>query len=108
MTGSRSRGKRDVHTSHLIERLTGAESAIVVNNCASGVLLVLSRGKGGEAIVSRGELIENWRWLSHPGIMAESGAILRKSAPESHETRRYEKNHQRTTAFFELHPSNFT
>ena len=49
------RGKRDVHTAELLTRLTGAEAAIVVNNCAAAVLVTLAAlGRGGEAIVSRG------------------------------------------------------
>ena len=54
-----ARGKRDVHTARLIERLTSAEASIVVNNCAAAVLVTLAAlARGGEVIVSRGELIE--------------------------------------------------
>src|SRR5438552_4843445 len=54
-----ARGKRDVHTAELLTRLTGAEAAIVVNNCAAAVLVTLATlARGGEVIVSRGELIE--------------------------------------------------
>src|SRR5690242_14663502 len=54
-----ARGKRDVHTAELLTRLTGAEAAIVVNNCAAAVLVTLAAfARGGEVIVSRGELIE--------------------------------------------------
>src|SRR6266481_2727898 len=46
-----ARGKRDVHIAQSLERLTGAEAAIVVNNCAAAVLLVLAAlAKGGEVI----------------------------------------------------------
>ena len=56
---SGARGKRDDHTRELLARLTGAEDAIVVNNCAAAVLLVLAAlARAGEVIVSRGELIE--------------------------------------------------
>ena len=52
-----ARGKRDVHTAELLTRLTGAEDAIVVNNCAAAILVVLTAlAKDGEVIVSRGEL----------------------------------------------------
>src|SRR4029077_15955315 len=74
-----ARGKRDVHVAQLLERLTGAEAAVVVNNCAAGVLLVLAAlAKGGEVGVSRGELIEIGDGFRIPEIMAQSGAILRE------------------------------
>jgi len=105
-----ARGKRDVHTSQLIERLTGAESAIVVNNCAAAVLLVLSAlAKGGEAIVSRGELIEIGDGFRIPEIMAESGAILREVGTTNRtKLEDYEKAiNERTRVLLSVHPSNF-
>jgi len=74
-----ARGKRDVHTGELLTRLTGAEAAIVVNNCAAAVLVTLAAlARGGEVIVSRGELIEIGDGFRIPEIMEQSGAILRE------------------------------
>ena len=74
---SGERGKRDVHTSRLLAELVGAESAIVVNNNAAAVFLVLnSLAKGAGVIVSRGELIEIGDGFRIPDIMSESGALL--------------------------------
>jgi L-seryl-tRNA(Ser) seleniumtransferase len=76
---SGKRGTRDSHTSALLARLCGAESAIVVNNNAAAVYLVLAAlARGGEAIVSRGELIEIGDGFRIPDIMSESGAVLRE------------------------------
>src|SRR5260370_36619260 len=73
-----ARGKRDVHVAQLLERLTGAEAAIVVNNCAAAGLLVLAAlAKGGEGIVSRGGLIAIGDGFRIPEIMAQSGAVVR-------------------------------
>ncbi|MGH9740921.1 MAG: L-seryl-tRNA(Sec) selenium transferase [Candidatus Acidiferrum sp.] len=105
-----ARGKRDVHTSSLLERLTGAETAIVVNNCAAAVLLVLAAlAKGGEVIVSRGELIEIGDGFRIPEIMAESGAVLREVGT-TNRTRLadYEKAiNEKTRVLLRVHPSNF-
>ena len=105
------RGKRDVHVAQLLERLTGAEAAIVVNNCAAAVLLVLAAlAKGGEVIVSRGELIEIGDGFRIPEIMAQSGAILREVGT-TNRTRivDYENAiNENSRLLLRVHPSNFT
>jgi L-seryl-tRNA(Ser) seleniumtransferase len=106
-----ARGKRDVHVAQMLERLTGAEAAIVVNNCAAAVLLVLAAlAKGGEVIVSRGELIEIGDGFRIPEIMAQSGAVLREVGT-TNRTRvvDYENAiNENTRLLLRVHPSNFT
>ena len=106
-----ARGKRDVHTAELLTRLTGAEAAIVVNNCAAAVLVTLAAlARGGEVIVSRGELIEIGDGFRIPEIMEQSGAILREVGT-TNRTRLadYENTiHEKTRLLLRVHPSNFT
>ena len=105
-----ARGKRDVHTAELLTRLTGAEAAIVVNNCAAAVLVTLAAlARGGEVIVSRGELIEIGDGFRIPEIMEQSGALLREVGT-TNRTRvaDYESAiNEKTRLLLRVHPSNF-
>lgn len=73
------RGSRHAHVESLICELTGAEAAVVVNNCAAAVLLSLMATAGGRSVVaSRGELIEIGGSFRLPDVIAQSGATLRE------------------------------
>ena len=71
------RGKRDIHASALLTRLTGGESALVVNNNAAAVLLALSAlSKGKKVAISRSQLVEIGGGFRIPDVMKQSGAKL--------------------------------
>lgn len=71
------RGSRQSHLENLLQRLTGAQAAAVVNNNAAAVLISLSAlARGKEVIVSRGELVEIGGAFRMPEVMIQSGARL--------------------------------
>ena len=103
------RGKRDVHTGALLERLIG-HPAIVVNNNAAAVFLVLHElAAGAEVIVSRGELIEIGDGFRIPEIMARSGAVLREVGTTNRTSLDDYRRaiNEKTRLILRVHPSNF-
>jgi L-seryl-tRNA(Ser) seleniumtransferase len=104
------RGSRDGHAEQLLCRLTGAEAAIVVNNCAAATLLVLAAlARGREVLVSRSELVEIGGGFRVPDVMAQSGALLREVGT-TNRTRIGDYAlaiSDRTGAILRVHPSNF-
>ena len=104
------RGSRYVHAVALLRELTGARDAIVVNNCASALVLALnSLCVGREAIVSRGELIEIGGSFRVPDIMSKSGATLVEvgTTNRTHLADYREAIADRTGAIVKVHRSNF-
>jgi L-seryl-tRNA(Ser) seleniumtransferase len=76
-TVSGARGRRGARAEDLLAYLTGAEAALIVNNCAAAALLVLTVfAREGETIVSRGELVEIGGDFRVPDVMAQSGTRM--------------------------------
>ena len=107
------RGSRHAHAATLLALLCGAEAAIVVNNNAGAVLLVLAAlAAGREVAVSRGEAVEIGGGFRVPEVMAQSGARL-VDVGTTNRTRRsdYEQAMRRNGAdlalLLKVHPSNY-
>jgi L-seryl-tRNA(Ser) seleniumtransferase len=104
------RGNRYTHVEGILCRLSGAESALVVNNNAGAVLLVLNTiAEGREVIVSRGELVEIGGAFRIPDVMRRSGASLREVGTTN---RTYLSDYQKaigsqTALLLKVHTSNF-
>ncbi|MEA2199809.1 MAG: L-seryl-tRNA(Ser) seleniumtransferase [Solirubrobacteraceae bacterium] len=105
------RGSRRAHVEALLLELTGAEAALVVNNCAGAVLLAAAAlaGEGRELVVSRGQLVEIGGAFRIPEVVAQAGARL----VEVGTTNRTRLSDYRgaigaaTGAVLRAHPSNF-
>lgn len=104
------RGKRGGRAEILLAELTGAESALIVNNCAAAAYLVLSvLASGGEAVISRGELVEIGGDFRVPDVLAQSGTAL-KEVGTTNRTKLadYEKAiGDSTRLLLKVHPSNY-
>jgi L-seryl-tRNA(Ser) seleniumtransferase len=105
-----TRGDRHDHSTAILTRLTGAESALVVNNNAAAVILILNTlADGKEVIVSRGELVEIGGSFRIPDVMKKSGALLREVGTTN---RTYKEDyqgaiHESTGLLMKAHTSNF-
>jgi L-seryl-tRNA(Ser) seleniumtransferase len=108
--GTGKRGTRCSNAEKLLAEITGAESSIIVNNCAAAAVLVLSVfAKGGDVLVSRGELVEIGGDFRIPDVLTQSGATL-KEVGTTNRTKLsdYEKALNLDTALIlRVHPSNY-
>lgn len=107
---SGKRGSRYEHVKSLLCHLTGAESALVVNNNAAAVMLCLSTlAKGREVVISRGELVEIGGSFRIPEVMEQSGACLKEvGATNKTHLKDYVKAISDTTALIlKVHTSNY-
>lgn len=104
------RGERYSHFEELLCKLTGAEAAMAVNNNAAAVMLILSSlAKGGEVVVSRGELVEIGGKFRIPDVMEQSGAALVEvgTTNKTHLSDYEEAVGEETKALLKVHTSNY-
>jgi L-seryl-tRNA(Ser) seleniumtransferase len=105
-----TRGQRGARVEALLRDLTGAEDALVVNNCAAAALLILSvLARDGETIVSRGELVEIGGDFRVPDVMASSGTRMVEVGTTN---RTHLEDYRRainanTRLIMRVHPSNY-
>jgi L-seryl-tRNA(Ser) seleniumtransferase len=105
-----ARGSRGARAELLLASITGAEAALIVNNCAAALVLTLAAlAKGKKVLVSRGELIEIGGEFRIPDIMRASGARLvevgttNRTRPADYRT----AIDNSTAAILQVHPSNY-
>lgn len=104
------RGRRGRRVEELLVELTGAEAALVVNNCAAAALLILTTlAQNGETIVSRGELVEIGGDFRVPDVMMQSGTRL-VEVGATNRTRLSDYSQaitENTRLVMRVHPSNY-
>lgn len=104
------RGARGRYAEQLLAQLTGAEAAVIVNNCAAAAFLVLTVfASGREVIVSRGELVEIGGDFRVPDVLSQSGAAMREIGTTNRtKIADYQKAINENTAMvLRVHPSNY-
>ena len=105
-----SRGKRGIRVESLLCELTGAEDALVVNNCAAAALLILKVIAGdGETLVSRGELVEIGGDFRVPDVMSSSGTSMVEvgTTNRTHLADYKRAINPNTRLIMRVHPSNY-
>jgi L-seryl-tRNA(Ser) seleniumtransferase len=104
------RGRRGENVERLLTEITGAEDALIVNNCAAAALLVLKALAGdGETIVSRGELVEIGGDFRVPDVMANSGTRMIEvgSTNRTHLDDYRKAKTDKSRLVMRVHPSNY-
>ena len=107
---SGERGSRYDRVASLLREVTGAQAALVVNNCAAAVLLVLDTfARGREVVVSRGQLIEIGGGFRLPEVLAKSGARLIEvgTTNKTYVSDYRDAWNANTALFMRTHPSNY-
>lgn len=107
---SGARGGRGARVESLLKDLTGAEAALVVNNCAAAALLILTvMASEGETVVSRGELVEIGGDFRVPDVMASSGTRMVEvgTTNRTHLEDYRRAINESTRLLMRVHPSNY-
>jgi len=106
-----NRGKRGDFTERMLAVFSQAEQALIINNNAAAVFLILKTlARGKEVIISRGELVQIGGGFRIPDILRESGAILREVGTTNQTNIKdyIEAINERTGLLLKVHQSNFS